>query len=63
METDRLWEAISLVVDELPKETQEIISKISEIDDTVNYMDWDDWNNFCESGELQKYVREVFGLK
>ena len=26
-------------------------------------MDWNDWNDFCESGELQKYVREVFGLK
>ena len=63
METDRLWEAISLVINELPEETRKIISKISKIDDTVNYMDWNDWNNFCESGELQKYVREVFGLK
>ena len=59
----RLGEVLSMVLKMkgVPKKTKEIIKKIKELEWEVNgYMDWNDWDYYCESNELKKYLRELF---
>ena len=59
----RLGEVLSMVLKMrgVPKETKEIIKKIKELEWEVDgYMDWNDWEDYCESSELKKYLRELF---
>ena len=59
----RLGEALEMVLHMrgVPKETKEIIKKVINLEwEISSYMDWNDYEDYCDSGELKKYLRELF---
>ena len=51
-----LKEIIPLLTNEKCKE---ILNIISDIDMDVSYMDYTDWERFCDDGECDEYVKEI----
>ena len=59
----RLGEALSMVLKMkgVPKKTKEIIKKVIDLEYEVDsYMDWNDWEDYCDSDELKEYLKELF---
>jgi len=58
----RLSEALSMVLKMrgVPKETKELINKILDLDWELDCMDWNDYEDYCNSGELKALLREMF---
>lgn len=51
-----LKEIIPLLTNEKCKE---ILNIISDIDMDVSYMNYTDWERFCDDGERDEYVKEI----
>ena len=61
----RLNEALELIINEvlMPDETYEMFQKILQLNTEINYMDYNDWNEYKEDESengLLNYMRELF---
>lgn len=59
----RLNEALELIINEVSDETYEMFQKILQLNMEINYMDYNDWNEYKEDESengLLNYMRELF---
>lgn len=56
MGDSRLEEALSYA----PKKYKKIVDAILDLDYQLSYMDWNDWEEYCNSGELKRDMRSFF---
>lgn len=59
----RLNEALELIINEVSDETYKMFQKILQLNMEINYMDYNDWNEYKEDESengLLNYMRELF---
>ena len=61
MEGNRLSEALKVVIASTKDATlKRILERVMILDDELNYMDWNDWQNYRNSEDFECDIKEWF---